>query len=116
MYKKKFKEWKFEKNWTQNRVNKLVDENAATGSVRKLIGADRIGQYFKRRKAVHEVSSLLPSTPELSEVTWSSRPPVERESTELAFEEKVDDHPCSFTRKGSRRFRIEVDDWYVQTF
>lgn len=112
MYKKQFKKWGFEKNLTQNRVGRLVNENAVAGSVRKLLGTERIGQYFKRRKAFHEAASRAPSTPELSKSTWSS--PVELENTELVFEERVDDHPCSFVRKGSRRFRIEMADWYAQ--
>lgn len=62
MYKKQFKKWGFEKNVTQKRAYKLMDDDTATDSVRKFIGMDRIGQYFKRRKAVHDITASIVSS------------------------------------------------------
>lgn len=61
MYKKQFKKWGFEKNVTQKRTYKLMNNDTVTDSVRKFIGMDRIGQYFKRRKAVHDAASIIPN-------------------------------------------------------
>lgn len=111
MYKKQFKKWGFEKNLTQKRAYKLMnDDSAITSSVRKFIGVDRIGQYFKRKKAVHDIASIT----ELPDTTWS--PPVELDNTEVVLNERDDDQSCDYARAGSCKFRVEIIDQYVQDY
>lgn len=111
MYKKKFKKWGFEKNVTQKRVHGLMNGDAVADESRKMPSIERLGQYFKRRKAAHDLAmATTPIIPELIDARA-----VEIDASEAVLEKPVS-HPCQFVQKGSRRFRLEIEDEYVQTW
>ena len=102
MYKTQFTRWGIEKNLTQKRVRRLMDNGTVVGSVRKFIGVDRIGQYLKRRKVTHDV----PDIPELD-----SSPHQHTVGTDIL--EGSSEQSCRFAKRGNRKFLTEILDEYV---
>ena len=130
MYKTQFTRWGIEKNLTQKRVRRLMDNGTVVGSVRKFIGVDRIGQYLKRRKVTHDVPDIpeLDSSPHQHTVgtdilEGSSEHGVpgipepdsspHQHAVETDMLEGSSGQSCCFAKRGNRKFLTEILDEYV---